>query len=109
MIEGFHIDVPGTKLKEVLEARAKYYQGVFNRRQETLLKLEEDDRAELDTARDTFAKTSNSAADGMRDKVRATKNRLEYFKFTSQFIVTTETYRLSQKDLESIEIVTSRY
>lgn len=115
MIEGLHVDVPGTELKTMLGKRLEYHQekvvayekqlGNAKEQRDRLKALEADfaDKAE------EIGKFQNSSSvrdpvPELENKIRSHKDQCVYYKFMAEHTVVAETYRLAESDLVRLGI-----
>jgi hypothetical protein len=119
MIEGLFIDVPSEDLRQHLLGRADYHrarQGFYetqfkaiSEKMGEVAKIIEDEDNE--TVRDAWANGSSSygnqrsPADTLRASARTHRARAAFFAFLGMYVIKAETYRLDEKDLERLELV----
>ncbi|MHC4748337.1 MAG: hypothetical protein ACYTFW_00545 [Planctomycetota bacterium] len=101
MIEGLHLDIKSSELNKILvkrikyhEAKVEYYRKKVNEGIEEQLDLDEE--------------VSGNPLPGYKRKVKEHKDKVGFFRFISDHLIPDETYRLTMRDLSTLE-VTEQY
>lgn len=106
MIEGLQIDLSSEELKTQLTSRADYHKEkaeFYKKQVEDFRKAHESLAPELQ-----YSNTMNSPVNNLEAKVEEHQKKSSIFSFMSEHLVLNETYRLSENDLNRLEII-SRY
>ena len=96
MIEGLFIELASSELKQHLAERAKYHKDRSKWYAEQIATL----RAGLQASN-----ISNNPIDSLERSAKRHKERFAYFTFMAEHLIPDETYRLSENDLNRIELV----
>jgi hypothetical protein len=109
IINGLQIEVPAAELKVMLEGRLKYHQDkvvAYTKQYEQMAQVE----GLLAEEANQIGKTSNrSASDGVKEAIKKHKDQTVYYKFMSEHVVTSATYRLSENDLVRLGVQADRF
>jgi hypothetical protein len=109
LIQGLHIDVPGSEMKTLFEGRLKYHQekaDALGRQIEQFRKL---DKALAEEA-DNIGKVSNSSpAQSLEQSAKKHRDQTVYYRFMVDHVVMGATYRLSQSELQTLGIMPNPY
>jgi hypothetical protein len=105
MIEGLHLDVKGSELKNLLDARTSHHadKARFYRQQlDSMKKLD----AEMEAERLEMVKTSSGQGptEAVRASVKKHQDLVAFYTFAAAHIVVDEVYRLAERDLHRIGI-----
>jgi hypothetical protein len=107
MIEGIHFDFTGKELKDHFLKRAERNRMRAEAFVKELARYKEDEDAPVQTdVEQTYSnKAIGSARDTLKGRVKHYKMRAMFFAVGADHLVPTETYRLSEHDMTSLEIV----
>jgi hypothetical protein len=109
MINGLHIDVQGAELRDLLKGRLEYHERRAREYADQLVRLESLQQ-NMERELGAIQKTSNaSPIDSVKQALTRHKNQVVYYKFVSDHVNLSETYRLSENELERIGISTDRW
>ncbi len=105
MIEGLQLDVPASELIDWIGGRIAHHQARATAHEAQLGKLAEvpasnDDDLDVPVRR----YRDDSPREALERKLRAHRDRATYLGFLRDHIVTQETYRLDEADLQALEI-----
>lgn len=109
LIQGLHVDVKGTELKELLLGRLKYHQDKVANYDKQLNELKKVDKALAEDA-EAISKFSNaSPAQSLEQAIKKHKDQTIYYRFVADHVITTATYRLGEQELYRLGISSERH
>lgn len=109
LIQGLHVDVKGTELKELLLGRLKYHQDKVAGYEKQLGEMRKIDKALAEEA-EAISKFSNaSPAQSLEQAVKKHRDQTIYYRFVADHVVTTATYRLGEQELYRLGISSERH
>lgn len=109
MIDGIHFDFSGKELKEHFLKRSERNRARAEACMKELSRYKETDE-EVPTAEPAIGnsysnKAMESARETLKNRVKHYKTRAVFFAVGGEHLIMTETYRLSEHDMTSLEIV----
>ena len=109
MITGLHVDVSSDELKTMLLGRLKYHKDKVALYQEQLVTMKSvDDKLKAD--RESIGKGSTQTpTDAIQSAIQKHENQCVYYDFMAKHVVASETYRLSEQDLQRLGVSSERF
>ncbi len=105
MIDNLELCISSTELKQLVLGRVEYH-NVKSKFFETEMTRLGTVLEDMDDEAERIGKYSNSQnpVDTFKQKAQIHKDRATYFKFFADHIIASETYRLTQNDLHTLEV-----
>lgn len=107
MIEGFHVDITGKEMKELLLERQKYHGEKAAVYEKKATEIEAAFKGVDDEMQ--VGKVSNSSADDLRTRARKHRDSEIFYKFAAEHTPLSETFRLDRNDLQLLGLLQDRY
>lgn len=111
MIEGIKLDISTDELRAHLTARSEHhaarrehYLAEYKRKTQSVISAEE-----LMDSDEGFASTSNSIRSDDMGYAKHHRAKASFFKFVAQYLIPSETYRLSESDLAKFELAAGMF
>lgn len=109
LIQGIHIDVPGSEMKSLFESRLKYHQDKVAKLEGQLGVFKQLDKELAEEANEINRGSNSFPASNLEDTLRKHKNYIVYFKFMVEHVVVDATYRLGKDELLELGIRQDNY
>lgn len=110
LIQGLHVDVPGSEMKTLFEGRLRYHSDKAEKLQAQLVKFTEIDQALADDAHGIGKISSGGGAVGnLESSIKKHRDQTVYYSFMVDHVVVGATYRLSNGELLSLGIQAERF
>jgi hypothetical protein len=109
LIEGLHVDVKGTELKELLLGRLKYHNDKVSNYEKQLVELKRVDKALAEDAEQISKFSTQSPAQSLEQAIKKHKDQTIYYRFVADHIITAAVYRLGEHELQRLGIQSDRY
>lgn len=109
IIEGLHVDVKGTELKDLLLGRLKYHLDKVSNYEKQLVELKRVDKALAEDAESISKFSTASPAQSLEQAIKKHKDQTVYYRFVADHVITTATYRLGENELLRLGIQSERH
>jgi len=106
MIEGLHLDIASSELREHLEKRVQHHLARAEQYAKQAKEFEDEQPSDGAAA---FKNTANSPLDSLKSSAKNHKHRASKFAFMSKHLVQSETYRLTVHELQELELISAAY
>jgi hypothetical protein len=109
LIQGLHIDVPGTEMKTLFEGRLRYHQEKVEKLQLQLASFKKLDKELADEAASIGKISNSSPAASIEQVIKKHADQVVYYSFMVAHVVIGATYRLNQGELFVLGIQADRF